>query len=94
MQWRLLLLTFATVFLAELGDKTQLATFSFACSNRTGFWSVFIGSALALIASSLLATCLGSVVSRWLPIRWVHLAAGLLFVVLGILLVLRAVRPA
>ncbi len=94
MNWQLLLTTFGSVFLAELGDKTQLATLSFACANRGAFWSVFVGSALALIASSLVATCLGSVVSRHLPVRWVHLGAGLLFIVLGALLVLRTIRAA
>lgn len=94
MNWRLLLTTFGTVFLAELGDKTQLATFSFACSNKDSFWAVFAGSALALVASSLVATCLGGFVARWLPVRWVHLGAGVLFIVLGILLVVRTVRAA
>ncbi len=94
MNWQLLLSTFGAVFLAELGDKTQLATLSFACANRGSFWTVFTGSALALIASSLIATCLGSVVARYLPVRWVHLGAGVLFIVLGALLVVRTVRPA
>jgi putative Ca2+/H+ antiporter (TMEM165/GDT1 family) len=91
--WRLLLTTFGTVFLAELGDKTQLATFSFACANRGAFWTVFAGSALALVASSLVATSLGGVVARYLPVRWVHFGAGILFIVLGALLVVRTFRP-
>jgi putative Ca2+/H+ antiporter (TMEM165/GDT1 family) len=92
--WQLLLTTFGSVFLAELGDKTQLATLSFACANRGSFWTIFTGSALALVASSLVATCLGSVMAKYLPVRWVHLGAGILFIVLGALLVVRTVRSA
>ena len=91
MDWRLLLSTFGAIFLAELGDKTQLATISFACGKNT-FWSVFAGSSLALVSSSLLATLLGSSLARILPLRWVHFAAGLLFVVLGVLLVIRTLK--
>jgi putative Ca2+/H+ antiporter (TMEM165/GDT1 family) len=93
MEWKLLLTTFASVFLAELGDKTQLATFSFACSGRS-VWSVFAGSALALVASSLLACLLGSAVSRFIPLKWLHLGAGAIFIILGVLLVVRTLRPA
>ena len=92
MNWQLLLMTFGTVFLAELGDKTQLATLAFAAANRS-FWSVFLGSALALIATSLIATLVGCALARVLPTRWVSLGAGVLFVVIGILLVVRNVRP-
>jgi len=89
--WALLLRTFGAVFLAELGDKTQVATFCFAASGRS-FWSVFLGSSLALTATSLLACLLGSTLSRLLPLRWVHLVAGVLFVVLGVVFILRNLR--
>jgi Ca2+/H+ antiporter, TMEM165/GDT1 family len=93
MDWRLLVTTFGSIFLAELGDKTQLATLSFAAGKNT-MVPVFIGSSLALVTSSLLACLLGSALSRVLPIRWVHLGAGLIFIVLGVLLVAKNVRPA
>lgn len=91
MDWKLLGVTFASVFLAELGDKTQLATFSFACSGRS-VWSVFIGSSLALVISSALACLLGGFVTKFVPVRWLHLGAGLLFIVIGGLLVARTLR--
>ena len=91
MDWKLFATIFASVFVAELGDKTQLATLSFACGKNT-FVPVFVGSALALVASSLLATLLGSSLARVLPIRWVHFGAGLIFIVLGALLVIRTFR--
>ena len=89
MDWKLLLATFGTVFLAELGDKTQLATLSFAASNRGGFWSVFAGSALALVATSLIAALFGGTLARFLPVRYVSLGAGVLFVVIGVFVVVR-----
>jgi len=92
MEWKLLLTTFGTVFLAELGDKTQLATLSFAAANRGGFWSVFAGSALALIATSLIAALLGGVLAKYLPVKYVSLGAGVLFIVIGGLVVVRALR--
>ena len=91
MDWKLLLTTFGSVFLAELGDKTQLATLCFATGKNT-LVPVFIGSSLALVTSSLLACLLGSALTRVLPIRWVHLGAGVIFIVLGALLVARNLR--
>ena len=91
MDWRLLLTTFGSVFLAELGDKTQLATLCFATGKNT-LLPVFIGSSLALVTSSLLACIVGSALTRVLPIRWVHLGAGAVFIILGALLVIRNLR--
>jgi len=91
MDWKLLVTTFGSIFLAELGDKTQLATLSFAAGKST-LMPVFIGSSLALVTSSLLATLVGNTLARVLPIRWVHLGAGVIFIVLGVLLLAKNVR--
>jgi len=91
MDWRLLLTTFGSIFIAELGDKTQLATLCFATGKNT-LVPVFVGSSLALVTSSLLACLLGSTLTKVLPIRWVHLGAGVVFMVLGGLLVARNLR--
>ena len=93
MDWRLLFTTFGSVFLAELGDKTQLATLCFA-TGKNPFGPVFIGSSVALVTSSFLACLLGNELVKVLPIRWVHLGAGVVFLVIGALLVAKNVRPA
>lgn len=90
MDWKLLFATFGTVFLAELGDKTQLATLSFAASNRSALWSVFAGSALALVATSLIAALLGGTLAKYLPVKYVSLGAGILFVIIGGVVIVRS----
>lgn len=84
MDWRLLATTFATIFLAEIGDKTQLATLSFAAGS-TSRWAVFAGSALALVTASAIAVLAGDALSRLVSPVWLRRAAGATFVVLGIL---------
>lgn len=82
MDWKLIGTTFAAVFIAELGDKTQLATLSFATSGSSRL-SVFIGSALALVASSAIAVLGGEALARVIPPKTLQRAAGVLFVVIG-----------
>jgi putative Ca2+/H+ antiporter (TMEM165/GDT1 family) len=87
MDLKLLLSTFALVFLAELGDKTQLATISLAASGKSRLM-VFAGASVALIATSGLAVLVGETLTRAIPPAWIHRAAGVAFVVMGILLLL------
>jgi Ca2+/H+ antiporter, TMEM165/GDT1 family len=82
MDVRLLASTFAAVFLAELGDKTQLATMSLASANASR-WTVFIASASALVTSTALAVLVGELVAKAVPPVWIKRGAGLLFVVIG-----------
>ena len=82
MDLKVMLTTFGMIFLAELGDKTQLATFAFAAESKTK-WAVFIGSAGALMVTSLLAVVFGSAVSRLIPPNYIKMGAGGLFVILG-----------
>jgi putative Ca2+/H+ antiporter (TMEM165/GDT1 family) len=83
MDIKALVMTFGMIFLAELGDKTQLATLTFAAESKSRL-AVFIGSAGALVLTSLLAVLFGSGVARLVPAHYVKLAAGVLFVVLGL----------
>ena len=74
--------TFLAIFLAEMGDKTQLATMSMAAGAKSR-WSVFLGASLGLVLTSALAVLGGDIVSRYVPANWVKRGAGLLFLVLG-----------
>ncbi len=87
MDWKLTLTTFGAVFLAELGDKTQLATFALAGGGRSK-WSVFIGASCALIATSAAAVTGAEVISRWVSPTILNRGAGVLLIVLGLWLLL------
>lgn len=83
MDWKLAVTTFGAVFLAELGDKTQLATLVFATSSQSR-WAVFIGSAGALVATSAIAVIAGEAVTRIVSPTLLHRAAGVAFLLIGI----------
>ncbi len=84
--WKTFVTTFALVFLAELGDKTQLSTMLLAAHNES-YLSVFLGAALALILNTIIGVYLGSVISKSLPMHYIHLGAGMAFIIIGILLI-------
>lgn len=86
MDLKTLLTTFGMIFLAELGDKTQLATFAFSADTRSPL-SVFVGSASALILTSLLAVLLGAAIGKVVPQSYIKIGAGLLFVGLGLCMI-------
>lgn len=87
MDLKIMFTTFSMIFLAELGDKTQLATFCFAAENPSRL-AVFLGSAAALVLTSFLAVMCGSVVCKLVPANYIRLGAGALFVVLGLWMLL------
>ena len=77
------LTAFVAIFVAEFGDKTQLATLSLA-AGASYRWSVFAGSALALVANTALAILAADLISRWVSPALVQKMAGVLFIVLGV----------
>ncbi|HOP17764.1 MAG: TMEM165/GDT1 family protein [Chromatiaceae bacterium] len=83
MDWKVLGLVFGTVFLAELGDKTQLATLLFAADKDVSKWLVFLGASAALIATSALGVLGGTLVSQYVSERALHTIAGVGFIVIG-----------
>jgi len=87
MDFKVMLTTFGMILLAELGDKTQLATFAFAAENKTRL-AVFLGSAGALVLTSLLAVVFGSAVSRLIPPHYIRVGAGTLFIFIGLWMLL------
>ncbi len=74
---------FVSVFLAELGDKTQLATVLFSAENKTPRWLVFLAAAGALVASTALAVGLGTLAEKYLTILPLKLIAGIGFILIG-----------
>jgi len=76
--------SFTLTFVAELGDKTQLALVALAAGSGA-VWSVFVGGTLALWAVSAIGIAVGSTLLRHLPRRWMHRAAALLFALFGLL---------
>lgn len=81
---REILTIFFSVFIAELGDKTQLATLLFAAENKVSPWMVFLASAGALILSSAIAAAAGTFVSRYLTGIPLKPIAGVGFVAIGL----------
>jgi putative Ca2+/H+ antiporter (TMEM165/GDT1 family) len=87
MDWRIFLTTFGVIFLAEMGDKTQLAAMTMAAQSKKP-WAVFIGSALALTAVSAIGVVLGSVIGDYVPLVWIKRVAALSFILIGVLILL------
>jgi putative Ca2+/H+ antiporter (TMEM165/GDT1 family) len=75
---------FVTVFLAEIGDKTQLATMLFAADAKTTKWVVFAGSALALILAAAIGVLVGAQIERFISPRTLKIVAGVGFIAIGI----------
>ncbi|NIA21940.1 MAG: TMEM165/GDT1 family protein [Anaerolineaceae bacterium] len=81
--WEVFLFTFGAIFVAELGDKTQLATMSLAAGHRHARWTVFAGAAVALSASAALACLLGGAVGQYIDGRYMKFGAAAIFAALG-----------
>ena len=87
---RFFLSIFSLVFVAELGDKTQFASFSHAAREGELF-SVILGASLAFILTSLLAVVFGHKLARHLPKRLMKIISGLLFLATGVVLLVRLI---
>ncbi len=89
MDWNLLLLAYVTVFLSELGDKSQIAAVALGGTSRFPV-AVFLGTAGALVLSSLIGVILGQGTAELLPRFWIKVAAALGFSIMGLRLLLTA----
>ncbi len=87
MDWKLFAATFGTIFLAEMGDKTQLATIALTGESKN-IPAVFFGAASALVITSLIGVLAGGIISRYIPTPVIQKVAGLFFVVTGVLFLL------
>jgi len=84
MDLRILATVFATVFIAELGDKTQLATLLFAADKDVNKWLVFIGASAALIATSAIGVLVGGALTQYVSERSLNWIAGAAFIAIGL----------
>lgn len=90
MDFKILSTVFTAVFIAELGDKTQLATMLFASDKDTSKLTVFIGASLALILTSAIGVLAGSVISQYVSEKTLSYLAGAGFIAIGIWTLSRA----
>src|ERR1041384_4336714 len=87
MDWRVLFTTFGIIFLAEMGDKTQLAAMTMAAEKKRP-WEVFLGASIALAAVSAVGIIVGTALGQYLPVEWIKRVAGAAFVVIGVLILI------
>ncbi len=90
MEIKLLATVFLTIFLAELGDKTQLATLLFAAREGTSLVTVFVAASAALIASTAIGVVAGAVIASSIDPKWLSYIAGVAFIGVGVWTILQA----
>jgi len=86
MDYKLFFSTFLLIFLAELGDKTQLAAMARTATAETSKWTVFSAAAAALVLSTLIAVLIGTALTRVIPEHVIRMGAAILFILFGALL--------
>ena len=84
MDWKVFLTIFGAVFIAELGDKTQLATMLFAADREVNKYLVFLAASTALVVASAIGVLAGSLLAEFINDRYLHYIAGVGFVVIGV----------
>ncbi len=87
MDWQIFWVTFGTVFLAEMGDKTQLAALTLTADKGTPL-TVLAGACLALFLATLIGVVVGGVATQYIPQPIIKKAAGIAFVIIGVLILL------
>ena len=81
---RAFLSVFTTVFLAEMGDKTQLATMLFSAEAKVSKWVIFAAAALALVLTSAIGVLVGAQIERFVSPRTLKIVAGVGFIAIGV----------
>jgi putative Ca2+/H+ antiporter (TMEM165/GDT1 family) len=90
MEWKILITVFVTVFIAEIGDKTQLATLLFATDKEVSKLTVFLGASLALILTSAIGVASGGLISQFISEKHLNIIAGVGFMAIGLWTLVRA----
>jgi len=83
MDWKIFVTIFAAVFIAELGDKTQLATMLFATNKEVSKYMVFFAASAALIVASAIGVLAGSLLAEYINVKYLHYIAGIGFILIG-----------
>lgn len=83
MEWKIFFTIFVSVFIAELGDKTQLATMLFAADKDVSKYTVFLAASAALIVASAIGVLAGSLLSEYINEKYLHYIAGVGFIAIG-----------
>lgn len=84
MDWKIFITIFASVFIAELGDKTQLATMLFAADKAVSKYTVFFAASAALIVATGMGVLAGSLLAEYINEKYLHYIAGIGFIGIGI----------
>ena len=87
MDWKIFGTAFVTLFLAELGDKTQLAVITMTAKTDSKL-SIFLGASLALVVVSLIGVLVGGVLAEFIPTEWLQRIVAAAFIIIGILMLL------
>jgi len=90
MDWKIFLTIFGAIFVAELGDKTQLATMLFATDKEVNKYTVFVAASSALVVASAIGVLAGSLLSEYINEKYLHYIAGIGFIVIGTYTLYRA----
>ena len=83
MDWKIFITIFGAVFVAELGDKTQLATMLFAADKEVNKYMVFFAASAALVVASALGVLAGSLLAEYINEKYLHYVAGIGFIAIG-----------
>ena len=83
MDWKIFLPIFSTIFIAEVGDKTQLATMLFAADKEVRKTMVFLAASVALIVASAIGVLAGDLLSEYINEKTLHYIAGVGFITIG-----------
>ena len=90
MELKVFFTVFAAVFIAELGDKTQLATMLFAADKEVSKWTVFLGASAALVVATAIGVIAGALLSEYINEKYLNYLAGAGFILIGAFALVRA----
>ena len=90
MELKVFFTVFAAVFIAELGDKTQLATMLFAADKEVSKWTVFLGASAALVVATTIGVIAGTLLSEFINEKYLNYLAGAGFILIGAFTSVRA----